>query len=184
MGFKLVAYPLSLLGVSIRAMQDALVALKRGDIPNTVPEFSELQDVVGFTKYFSNESIYAVSNEETPRKRDSIEPDVILDPNETYTASSPSPQSTYDVTEYESSRSEGTRRSKWLRFKIVDSRNGDVKLDTRFPAGFLDGIASIVPQVSGIDLGEIMKGKSADKNEPAFSFEADGDTIQIFVEEQ
>ena len=59
-----------------------------------------------------------------------------------------------------------------------------MKLDTRFPAGFLDGIASIVPQVSGIDLGEIMKGKSADKNEPAFSFEADGDTIQIFVEEQ
>lgn len=184
MGFKLVAYPLSLLGVSIRAMQDALIELKRGDIPTTVPEFSELQDVVGFTKYFSNESKYAISTDKGSEKSASIEPDVILDPNETYTASSASPQSTYDVTEYESSRSESTRRSKWLRFKIVDSRNGDVKLDTRFPAGFLDGIAAIVPQVSGIDLGEILNGNSANKNEPAFSFEADGDMIQIFVEER
>lgn len=33
LGFKLVAYPLSLLGVSIRAMEDALKALKTGRMP-------------------------------------------------------------------------------------------------------------------------------------------------------
>ena len=33
LGFKLVAYPLSLLGVSIRAMEDALRALKTGRMP-------------------------------------------------------------------------------------------------------------------------------------------------------
>jgi hypothetical protein len=33
LGFKLVAYPLSLLGVSIRAMEDALKALKTGRLP-------------------------------------------------------------------------------------------------------------------------------------------------------
>lgn len=188
MGFKLVAYPLSLLGVSIRAMQDALVDLKRGDIPKNVPHFSDLQDVVGFTSYFANESRYAVSGSpvmDEVERNTTIDPDVILDPNETYTSgSSASPQGTYDVTEYESSRSEDTRRSTWLRFKIVDSRNGDVKLDTRFPAGFLDGIAAIIPQVSGIDLREVIKGTPAGTNVPAFSFEADGDMIQIFVEEE
>jgi hypothetical protein len=33
LGFKVVAYPLSLLGVSIRAMEDALKALKTGRMP-------------------------------------------------------------------------------------------------------------------------------------------------------
>ena len=33
MGFKLCAYPLSLLGVSVRAMEDALAGLKRGAVP-------------------------------------------------------------------------------------------------------------------------------------------------------
>jgi 2-methylisocitrate lyase-like PEP mutase family enzyme len=34
MGFKLVAYPLSLLAVSVRAMQDALTGLKAGRCVN------------------------------------------------------------------------------------------------------------------------------------------------------
>jgi 2-methylisocitrate lyase-like PEP mutase family enzyme len=33
MGFKLCAYPLSLLGVSVRAMEDALRGLKQGRAP-------------------------------------------------------------------------------------------------------------------------------------------------------
>lgn len=33
MGFKLCAYPLSLLGVSVRAMEVALEGLKRGQVP-------------------------------------------------------------------------------------------------------------------------------------------------------
>lgn len=188
MGFKLVAYPLSLLGVSIQAMQGALNDLKRGDIPRNVPPFSDLQDVVGFTDYFAKESIYAGTKSKNGAKKDeTVEPDVILDPDEKYAASSSaSPQGTYDVTEYDNSSSgdNTTRRSTWLRFKIVDSGNGEIKLDTRFPAGFLDGIAAIVPQVSGIDLREVIRGSSSKNNEPAFSFEADGDIIQIFVEEQ
>jgi hypothetical protein len=33
MGFKLCAYPLSLLGVSVRAMESALAGLKTGEVP-------------------------------------------------------------------------------------------------------------------------------------------------------
>ena len=41
MGFKLVAYPLSLLGVSVRAMEGALEALRQGTIlpPPQLPSF-------------------------------------------------------------------------------------------------------------------------------------------------
>lgn len=41
MGFKLCAYPLSLLGVSVRAMEVALQGLKRGEVPTqpAMPSF-------------------------------------------------------------------------------------------------------------------------------------------------
>jgi hypothetical protein len=50
LGFKLVAYPLSLLGVSVRAMQDALIGLKSGRIPGVreMGTFVDLQMAVGF----------------------------------------------------------------------------------------------------------------------------------------
>lgn len=50
MGFKLCAYPLSLLGVSVRAMEGALQGLKAGAVPQppAMPTFTELQAAVGF----------------------------------------------------------------------------------------------------------------------------------------
>lgn len=50
MDFRLVAYPLSLLGVSIRAMQDALVGLRRGRVPpvEALGTFADIQAAVGF----------------------------------------------------------------------------------------------------------------------------------------
>lgn len=63
MGFKLVAYPLSLLGVSIRAMEDALVGLKQGKIPPPakLPTFETIQEVVGFPEYFDLCERYAAA---------------------------------------------------------------------------------------------------------------------------
>jgi 2-methylisocitrate lyase-like PEP mutase family enzyme len=45
MGFKLCAYPLSLIAVSTRAMQQALQGLKEGQLPppEAMPTFEELQ---------------------------------------------------------------------------------------------------------------------------------------------
>jgi 2-methylisocitrate lyase-like PEP mutase family enzyme len=50
MGFKLVAYPLSLLGVSIRAMERALTGLKAGVVPDVrdTGTFVDIQMAVGF----------------------------------------------------------------------------------------------------------------------------------------
>lgn len=59
-GYKLVAYPLSLMGVSIRAMQDALAAIKGGRIPSpgSMPSFEELQEILGFNSYYEEEKRY------------------------------------------------------------------------------------------------------------------------------
>ncbi|KAA0044626.1 2,3-dimethylmalate lyase [Cucumis melo var. makuwa] len=61
MGFKIVAYPLSLVGVSIRAMQDALLAIKGGRLPSpgTLPTFAEMKELLGFNSYYEEERKYA-----------------------------------------------------------------------------------------------------------------------------
>jgi hypothetical protein len=50
LGFSLVAYPLSLLGVSIRAMENALIGLKSGRVPGVrdMGTFVDIQMAVGF----------------------------------------------------------------------------------------------------------------------------------------
>ncbi|KAK7394122.1 hypothetical protein VNO78_14641 [Psophocarpus tetragonolobus] len=60
-GYKLVVYPLSLLGVSILAMQDALTSIKGGAVPppSTMPSFEQIKDLVGFNEYYKQEDRYA-----------------------------------------------------------------------------------------------------------------------------
>ncbi|XP_029128096.1 uncharacterized protein LOC109802239 isoform X3 [Cajanus cajan] len=62
-GFKIVAYPLSLIGVSIRAMQDSLTAIRGGRIPppGSMPSFEEIKDILGFNAYYEEEKRYATS---------------------------------------------------------------------------------------------------------------------------
>lgn len=42
---------------------------------------------------------------------------------------------------------DAARKPQWLRITITDTKSKMVKLNARFPAGFLDSVASIVPQV-------------------------------------
>ena len=60
MGFKIVAYPLSLLGVSIAAMESALISLRTGVLPGpaALPSFAHIQEVVGFNAYYEEEAKY------------------------------------------------------------------------------------------------------------------------------
>lgn len=60
MGFKIVAYPLSLLGVSILAMEKALGSLATGALPgpDLLPSFAHIQDAVGFNEYYAQEQRY------------------------------------------------------------------------------------------------------------------------------
>ena len=50
-GYKIVAYPLTLLSVAARAMTDALDALGRGDPAERLLGFAELRELVGFDAY-------------------------------------------------------------------------------------------------------------------------------------
>ncbi|KAK9668664.1 hypothetical protein RND81_13G076300 [Saponaria officinalis] len=67
-GYKLVAYPLSLIGVSIQAMQDALKGIRRGLIPSpgSMPSFEEIKDTLGFNKYYEEEKLYALTKTQPP----------------------------------------------------------------------------------------------------------------------
>ncbi len=57
MGYKIAVYPLTLLNVSIQAMQLSLHALKNGDTPKTMG-FEQLTSAVGFPEYYKEEEKY------------------------------------------------------------------------------------------------------------------------------
>jgi 2-methylisocitrate lyase-like PEP mutase family enzyme len=60
-GYKIAAYPLTLLNVSVKAMQDALLALGQGTQPQGLLPFADLQAVVGFPEYYQEEKRYAAT---------------------------------------------------------------------------------------------------------------------------
>ena len=51
LGYRIAAYPLTLLSAATRAMQDALASLARGETPARLLEFAELRALVGFDVY-------------------------------------------------------------------------------------------------------------------------------------
>ncbi|MEE9607983.1 MAG: hypothetical protein V3U03_09605 [Myxococcota bacterium] len=59
LGYKILAYPLTLLSSAARAMRDAPTALRVGAPPADAPlDFSELQEVVGFDHYHAERTRY------------------------------------------------------------------------------------------------------------------------------
>jgi 2-methylisocitrate lyase-like PEP mutase family enzyme len=50
-GYKIAAYPLTLLSSAVRAMQRALAALAEGRSPDALLDFAVLREIVGFTAY-------------------------------------------------------------------------------------------------------------------------------------
>jgi 2-methylisocitrate lyase-like PEP mutase family enzyme len=62
MGYKIAVYPLTLLNVSIRAMQESLAALQQGLPQPPVLDFKELTAVVGFPEYYAAEQRYKSSS--------------------------------------------------------------------------------------------------------------------------
>ena len=50
-GYRIAAYPLTLLSAAARAMQDALDALGRGETPERRLSFERLREIVGFDRY-------------------------------------------------------------------------------------------------------------------------------------
>lgn len=58
-GFAVAAYPLTLMSAAMRAMLDALEALKSDSHPTNILDFSELRRRVGFDDYYEEESRYS-----------------------------------------------------------------------------------------------------------------------------
>ncbi|AUX39475.1 carboxyvinyl-carboxyphosphonate phosphorylmutase [Sorangium cellulosum] len=58
-GYKIAAYPLTLLSVAAAAMRDALAALRAGVHPDPRMRFEALREVVGFPEYYAEEERYA-----------------------------------------------------------------------------------------------------------------------------
>ncbi|HRD48965.1 MAG: isocitrate lyase/PEP mutase family protein [Candidatus Competibacter sp.] len=56
-GYKIAVYPLTLLNVSIKAMQTALARIQRGEIAEVLT-FTDLQAAVGFPEYYAGEERY------------------------------------------------------------------------------------------------------------------------------
>lgn len=58
-GYKLAAYPLTLLSAAMRAMEEALADFKAGCHPKNILSFAELRERVGFEGYYAEEERYA-----------------------------------------------------------------------------------------------------------------------------
>lgn len=219
LGYKIVAYPLSLIGVTISAMQDALLALKSGRMPPPadLPSFEEIKRTVGFDRYYEEEKNYTtlpssfeeLSNAEDDSKQETrVNGDEATKPAEVFpskevlssseTGDEPALQNPeveyvipYVLEESKEDDSTGSPSKIWsrtLRVKVT-ANNGVVKLDVRIPAGFLDGLAKIIPGVAGMNITALL-------NESAYKFKGTmesgqelldindgrGDRIQIFLE--
>jgi 2-methylisocitrate lyase-like PEP mutase family enzyme len=51
MGYKIAAYPLTLISSAVRAMQQALAQLQRGEQPTSLMPFAQLRQTLGFDDY-------------------------------------------------------------------------------------------------------------------------------------
>ncbi|KAH0470201.1 hypothetical protein IEQ34_001759 [Dendrobium chrysotoxum] len=193
-GYKLVVYPLSLIGVSIRAMEDALTALKGGRIPppGSLPTFEEIKETVGFNEYYKEEERYKLTG-----VLPSDEGAFTITPKIQEEASQRAERISEPVVElisplhdgYKSNDSNERSSGIWsrtLRLKVTGN-NGFEKLDIRIPAGLLEGMSSIIPGLGGVNLMELLENASqestTEKGKLLLEFNGTmGDKIQVFVE--
>jgi 2-methylisocitrate lyase-like PEP mutase family enzyme len=63
LGYRIAAYPLTLLSSSVRATQQALASLSRGETPPGILPFAELRELVGFDAYDAEQARYAEEGE-------------------------------------------------------------------------------------------------------------------------
>ncbi|KAK1429034.1 hypothetical protein QVD17_11233 [Tagetes erecta] len=195
-GYKIVAYPLSLMGVSIRAMEDALQAIKRGRVPSpaSMPSFEEIKEVLGFYNYYEEEKRYAAKSSQPVWQTGSSNPYGIQRKSEDNTEQT-GQRSTEPIvellnpdnyTKYGGGDANNPFSGIWsrtLRVKII-GRDGFEKLDVRIPAGFLDGITNIVPALGGVNIKSLLDDASYEVGgKLLLDFnDSRGDRIQVFLE--
>ncbi|KAL3835050.1 hypothetical protein ACJIZ3_009786 [Penstemon smallii] len=191
-GYKIVAYPLSLMGVSIRAMEDALLAIKGGRIPSpgSMPSFEEIKEILGFNTYYEEEMLYSTKTSQLPSERGYSPTSNSFDSTQRSNQNTQDPEveivipeiySKY-VTDDSSSPFSGIWSRK-LRVKIT-GRDGFERLDVQIPAGFLEGITNIVPALGGINIKALLDDAGLEEGgKQLLDFnDSMGDRIQVFLE--
>ncbi|KAK9288213.1 hypothetical protein L1049_016662 [Liquidambar formosana] len=196
LGYKLVVYPLSLIGVSIRAMQDALIAIKGGRIPppGSMPSFEEIKEILGFNSYYEEEKRYATSTSKLSSQRASSNAYNIqqrTQDDSEQRGRNPQDLAVEVITPevYDNYGAYGSRDpfsgiwSRTLRIKIT-GRDGFEKLDVRIPAGFLEGITNIVPALGGVNIKALLDDAAEEAGGKVLLDFNDtmGDRIQVFLE--
>jgi len=68
LGYRIAAWPLTLLSAATRAMQQALAALARGETPEGLLDFAELRELVGFDDYDAELARYASAAATSPEE--------------------------------------------------------------------------------------------------------------------
>ncbi|KAK6146291.1 hypothetical protein DH2020_020160 [Rehmannia glutinosa] len=201
-GYKLVAYPLSLLGVSIRAMQSSnyLRFIEKGKNhlvgPNPYIKCSLRCAERASLNLLSTEQADAqlseaasVGNSPTRKSSYSLQRSAPNDPEM-------GNQSTEDpvvevvtpeiYSNYVADGSSGPFSGIWsrkLRVRIT-GRDGFERLDVRIPAGFLEGITNIVPALGGINIKALLDDAALEEGgKQLLDFnDTMGDRIQVFLE--
>ncbi|KAL8256341.1 hypothetical protein R6Q59_031408 [Mikania micrantha] len=191
-GYKIVAYPLSLLGVSIPAMEICFICIAikiqlRGRMPSpaSMPSFEEVKEVLGFNAYYEEEKRYATKSNQpvwqTGLNSYSIQRKGQDDTEQTGQSSTEPIVELLNPDTY--SQYGGGIWTRTLRVKIIGG-DGFEKLDVRIPAGFLDGITNIVPALGGVNLKALLDDASykvGGKLLLEFN-DSRGDRIQVFLE--
>ncbi|CAH9104564.1 unnamed protein product [Cuscuta europaea] len=200
-GFKIVAYPLSLLAVSIGAMQGALAAIRSGCLPSpgSMPSFEEMKDILGFNVYYEEEERYALSTSHLSSQRGYSTSDncdygsshnfqddteMISQRLQDEVVEVLTPEVSHSYNNGDSTGGSFSRMwSRKLRVKI-SGRDGFDKLDIRIPAAFLEGITNIVPALVGVNLKELLDNTCFDDGGKQLLDFKDtmGDRIQVFLE--
>uniref|UniRef100_A0A1D1XWF0 2,3-dimethylmalate lyase n=1 Tax=Anthurium amnicola TaxID=1678845 RepID=A0A1D1XWF0_9ARAE len=189
-GFKIVSYPLSLIGVSIRAMQDALTAIKSGRVPppGSLPSFEEIKEIIGFNDYYEEEKRYSTSV--SRRGYSSASSDIHAAQSTARDDTEPiTGRSQYPVVEVLQSNSSYDSRG---RFSGIWSRTLRIRVTGRDgieKAGFLDGVTKIIPGLVGVNIMDMLEDAAVDvddnfqKGKVLLDLnDALGDRIQVLVE--
>ncbi|KRH01804.1 hypothetical protein GLYMA_18G299600v4 [Glycine max] len=186
-----------LVGVSIRAMQDSLTAIRGGRIPppGSMSSFEKIKDILGFNAYYEEEKRYAtstnqqLSNRESNslysiQRRDQVDKEQTSQSFKDPIVEVITPDDVYNKYGADSSRNPFSGIwSRTLRVKIT-GRDGFEKLDLRIPAGFLDGITNIVPALGGLNIKELLDDVTEEVGGKLLLDFQDrmGDRIQVFLE--
>ncbi|KAF6146863.1 hypothetical protein GIB67_018516 [Kingdonia uniflora] len=175
-GFKLLSYPISLIGVFIRAMQDALTTLIGGRMPppGSLPSFDEIKETLGFNTYYEDEERFITTTSQPPFQRDDGEEQElvveVVTPEVYY--GSDGPKGPF-----------GGMWSRTLRVEIT-GQDGSEKLELWIPVGFLEGISNLVPALGGVNIKELLDNATGELGGKLLLDFDDtmGDMIQLFLD--